>query len=410
MKKYLAKRSKKTLSKTDIIAINNKAQQDALKGNKIINASIGTYLEDDKTVGYLPVVKEALSKHICDALGYSNSYGDKAYMDGVMKYVFGDKLDKINQIYHPFIGSTMGGTGALSMAFNLFLEEGQVVLLPDIMWTNYMVLAEQAKATYLTYELFNKDDRLNITAIKKAIQQSFKKYRRAVLVINDPCHNPTGYCMDKQEYDELFKMLNEEGKKGQLVVLFDIAYFSFVHTSIDCCSLVDKLVEGNTSFLSLIIFSTSKLLGTYGLRMGALIALLNKRAEHEALGASFMTIARGTYSVPVSAAQVAVAKIFNDQEKVTQLRSETKVLSDRLYKRSLLLIKSLKKYQLNYYPYISGFFVTLKVKDAFKITAQLEKEHMYVVPINKQSIRLALSGLTENEIVTLVKRISELHS
>ncbi|NLB48648.1 MAG: aminotransferase class I/II-fold pyridoxal phosphate-dependent enzyme, partial [Erysipelotrichia bacterium] len=185
---------------------------------------------------------------------------------------------------------------------------------------------------------------------------------------------------------------------------------SFVHTSIDCCSLVDKLVEGNTSFLSLIIFSTSKLLGTYGLRMGALIALLNNRAEHEALGASFMAIARGTYSVPVSAAQVAVAKIFNDPEKVTQLRSEIKVLSERLHKRNQLLIKCLKDCHLDYYPYVSGFFITLKVKDAFKLTAQLEKEHMYVVPINKQSIRLALSGLTENEIVTLVKRISELQS
>ncbi len=409
MKNYLAKRSKQSLSKTDIIAIANKAKLDAAKGNKIINASIGTYLEDDKTVGYLPVVKEVLSKHITDSLGYSNTIGDQAYMNGVMKYVFEDKLEKINKLYCPFIGSTIGGTGAISLIFNLYLEEGEAVLLPDVMWTNYMLLAKQAKASYMTYKMFGKDNRLDIASIRQTIKKAFSKYERTVLVINDPCQNPTGYCMDQQEYDELFKMLNEEGKKGQLVVLFDIAYIPFAHVNYDQCPLIGKLAEGNTSFLSLICFSTSKILGTYGLRMGALIALLDSKKERDALSASFAKIARGTYSVPVSSAQGAVAKIFNNPEKVQQLHNEIKVLSDRLYKRSLLLIETLKEYQIDYYPYHCGFFVTLKVNDAFKLAEALEQEHMYVVPMNKASIRLALSGLTEVEIVTLVKRISELN-
>jgi len=409
MKNYLASRSKQSLSKTDIIAIANKAKLDAAKGNKIINASIGTYLEEDKTVGYLPVVKETLTKHITDSLGYSNTIGDQAYLNGVMKYVFEDKLEQINKIYAPFIGSTLGGTGAISIIFNLYLEEGEAVLLPDVMWTNYMLLAQQAKASYMTYKMFNNDNRLSIASIRQTIRKAFLKHQRAVLVINDPCQNPTGYCMDQQEYDELFKMLNEEGKKGQLVVLFDIAYIPFAHVNYDQCPLVGKLAEGNTSFLSLICFSTSKILGTYGLRMGALIALLDTKNERDALAASFAKIARGTYSVPVSSGQAAVAKIFNNPEKVNQLHKEIKELSDRLFKRSILLIEKLKEYKIEHYPYHCGFFVTIKVKDAYKLSAQLEQEHMYVVPMNKRSIRLALSGLTEVEIVTLIKRISELN-
>lgn len=408
MKKYIAKRSEQGISKTDIIAINSKAKQDALNGNKVINASIGTFLEDDKTLGFLSMVKEALSEHINDSLGYPSSLGDPQYLKGIMNYVFEDKLETINKLYHPFIGATLGGTGAISLSLNLFLEEGETVLLPNIMWSNYKLVATKAKVKYLTYEMFNEDNKFNIASVKETIKKAFSEHRRAVLIINDPCQNPTGYCMDKQEYDDLFTMLNEEGKNGQLIVLFDIAYISFLNINDGRCPLIDKLCEGNTSFLSLIAFSTSKTLGTYGLRMGALIALVDSEEEKEQLSNSFYALARGTYSVPVGSAQAAIANLFNDPNKINQLHTEIKRNSDLMYNRSKLLLKYLDKYNIDHYPYKCGFFVTLKVEDAYGLAEKLEKEHMYVVPMNNHSVRIALSGLNDEEIVTLITKIKEL--
>ena len=56
MKEYVAKRSRKGVPMTDIIAINGMAKKDAAAGNKVINASIGTFLDEDKKLGSIKLI------------------------------------------------------------------------------------------------------------------------------------------------------------------------------------------------------------------------------------------------------------------------------------------------------------------------------------------------------------------
>ena len=35
-----------------------------------------------------------------------------------------------------------------------------------------------------------------------------EEQNRVLLVINDPCHNPTGFCMEDSDYDDLVDLLN----------------------------------------------------------------------------------------------------------------------------------------------------------------------------------------------------------
>ena len=407
MKEYVAKRSRRGVSKTDIIAINAMANKDASLGNLVINASIGTFLDNEKHVGKVKLISDSLQSHVSDKLGYSGVLGNPDYLQGVLKYIFKDNLEKINSLYSPFIGATLGGTGAISLGFNIFLEEGEAVLLPDVMWTNYKLIAEKAHNTFLTYEMFTKDGHLNLQSIKKTIEEARDKYQRVLLVINDPCQNPTGYCMTEEEYDELFSLLNEEGRKGYLVCFFDIAYISFYHVAGHNCALVDKLVEKKTDFLPLIAFSCSKLFGLYGLRVGALLALCATSDDKENVSRAFGAMARGTYSVPVGPVQYAISTILNDETKIKELEDEIKENRDELYKRSETLIKELEKANIDYYPYMSGFFITLKIDHAFDVYEKLKKQHIYVVPMNENSIRLAISGLTSDEIITLVKALKD---
>lgn len=407
MKEYVAKRSRKGISKTDIIAINTMAKKDAYDGNKVINASIGTFLDSDKQVGAVKLVKDALNDHIVESLGYPGVLGDNKYLNAVMKYIFKDKLDTINSLYSPFIGGTMGGTGAISLAFNIFLEEGDTVLLPDVNWTNYKLIAEKAHATCMTYNMFTKEGGLDIESIKETIIKARESHQRILLVINDPCHNPTGYCMDEREYDELFAMLNEEGNKGYLVTLFDIAYISFYHVEGHQCNLINKLSEAKTNFLSLICFSCSKLFGLYGLRLGALVALSQTDEAKNEISRAFGACARGTYSVPVGTAEHAVAVVLSDEKLTKELEDEVLANSDELYIRSQAILEALKKAGIEYYPYKSGFFITLKIDHAFEIYERLIKSHMYVVPMSESTIRLAISGMTKDEVVTLIEEIAK---
>ena len=317
MKNPVAKRSAVGISKNDIIAINAEAKKREQEGVKVINASIGTFLTEEKKVGSVSLIKEGLSSHITEQLGYPSVNGNPEYLSSVMDYLFDGYQEKLNELYHPFIGATIGGTGALSMAFQMFLEEGDPVLLPDVMWTNYKLISKKAHSNYETYQMFTEDSKINFSSLREKLIKSMKEHERTLLVINDPCQNPTGYCMEEEEYVTLFHLLDEVGKEGLLTVLFDIAYLPF---SLKPCPLFSLLTKKKYHFLPLIAFSASKIFGIYGLRVGALIALTKNELMREEVMRSFDAIARGTYSVPVGTALHAVGEVLSDKKKRKELK------------------------------------------------------------------------------------------
>lgn len=407
MEHYIADRSKKPLSKNDIIAINNMAKADKAKGNKVINGSIGSFLDDEKKLGAVEIINEALREHITDRLGYPSVYGDEEYLDQVNKWIFGHKKERIDSLYHVFTGATIGGTGAISVAFNLFLEPQEAVLLPDVMWTNYKLIAKKANDDVVLYNMFNKEDKFDIESVRECIEKQFEKKERVLLVINDPCQNPTGYCLDEKEYDALFDMLNEEGKKGKLTVLFDIAYLSFYAVDGHSCVLIDKLCEKKTTFLPLIAFSCSKVFGLYGMRVGALLALALDEDEYNEIHSAFGAQARGVYSVSVGAAEYAVSTVLENRDLRHRLLDEINTNRVILKERGETIVKELEKAGIKHYPYGSGFFITIKVDDAFSVFEKLKAEHIYVVPMNEKSIRIALSGMTKDEASVLVGELEK---
>lgn len=54
-----------------------------------------------------------------------------------------------------------------------------------------------------------------------------EKQNRLVIVINDPCHNPTGYSLSEDEWKKVISFLNECSKTHAVVLLNDIAYIDF---------------------------------------------------------------------------------------------------------------------------------------------------------------------------------------
>lgn len=407
MEHYIASRSLKPVDKNDIIAISNMAKADKAAGNDVINGSIGVFLDDEKEVGKVLSIDKALTEHVTDKLGYSSVYGDMDYNNAVEKWVFDEKYDEIKNMYSVFTGSTLGGTGGVSMAFNLFLEEGQNVLLPDIMWNNYMLIAKKAELGFETYSMFTEDGKFNLQSLKEHIEFTLKEFGRCLVVINDPCQNPTGYCLSEEEYDELFKMLDIEGTKGKLTVLFDIAYLSYYSIKGSKCKLIDKIAEKKTNFISLIIFSCSKVFGLYGLRMGAFIALALDEEEKVEIKNAFGAQARGVYSCSVSAPGYAISKVLTDPNQKKKLLDEINHNKEVLSERGETLVAELDKAGIKYYPYKSGFFVTIIVDNAFSIFEKLKAEHIYIVPLSENTIRIALSGMTKEEVVVLVRELKK---
>ena len=403
-KDYVALRSKSSLNKHDILTISGLANKDTKKGFKTINASVGAYYDEEKKFGRVPTIEKAIKEKFSEKMAYAAVTGHENYTKGILDYAFGERLKTIEEKNEIFFGATLGGTGALSIAFNLFTDTDSHVILPNVMWSNYKLIAKKANCLHRTYKLFDESDNWNLKSIKEEVDDEMAKKGRALLLINDPCENPTGYSMSKKEYEDLFAYLNKKGEEGELIVLFDIAYYNFSDTE---CPLFEAL-EGELNFLPVIIFSCSKSFAIYGFRCGAFIALCPSKESKDDIGNAFRAQVRGTVSSPVGPVLHSVGEVLNDKEAVKKVKEEIDTNKMALVERGTYLTSLLDEAGIKHYPYKSGFFLTLKVENAVATFDSLAEKHFYVVPIDEDKVRIALSGITKSECLDLVNALKEI--
>ena len=76
------------------------------------------------------------------------------------------------------------------------------------MWTNYIQMANEAHLGYETYELFDENGGFNLRDFEYKVQLLKHEQGRVLIVINDPCQNPTGYSMSYVEWISVIDILN----------------------------------------------------------------------------------------------------------------------------------------------------------------------------------------------------------
>ncbi len=407
MKSSLSKRSINSNLKNDILKIGALAKQAKKLDNEVINATIGTYLNDDKTINQVKEVVEALDNNLINHLGYPEIRGTALFKEGLLKWFFKDNYESIINNYEVPFASTLGGTGALTLAFNLFLEAGDKVLLPNIMWGNYKLIAKKAALDYDTYQLFNQNNKFNIDSLYEKILELSKTQEQILVIINDPCQNPTGYSLSDQEYEELITRLNQLGTKINLTVLFDIAYLDYDDNKNQMHRLFKQIINQKNNFTNLFAASCSKVFGVYGLRIGALFSITKDQDFAKDFITCLESQIRGTYSCPNGAGITTLAQLLIS-DKMDQLTKQVNENSLKLKQRTSYFITKLKESKLEYLPYHNGFFVCLKVNNAYKLCETLKEHKVYVIPFNDDLIRIAVCSLNQEEIDRLVLILNKL--
>ena len=192
----------------------------------VVDATIGSlYGEDGKIVAYKSIFESFNQIPDAKKAGYAAGFqGNPDYRELCKEWTLG----KGNVDLECSVIATPGGTGAVSLTMSEFLEVGETVLIPNIAWGSYALMAQDKQLKVARYEMFEKDH-LNLNSIKQQVNTLKGKQNRIVIVVNDPCHNPTGYTMTKNEWEELIKFLNEVGKETPCIILNDIAYIDYAY-------------------------------------------------------------------------------------------------------------------------------------------------------------------------------------
>ena len=166
---------------------------------------------------------------------------------------------------------TGGVTHALSLVGDLFVDKGDMVLVPDKFWENYELLyGVRFQAQIGLYPFFNAGGGFNVEALRQALATRAGSWK-TILVLNFP-NNPTGYSITKSEADQLVALLLETANDGRnLVVVTDDAYFGlFYDDNVLQESLFARLAGIHDRILAIKVDGPTKEDFVWGFRTGML--------------------------------------------------------------------------------------------------------------------------------------------
>lgn len=362
--------------------------------DNVVDATIGALFDEEGHIVAFESVYNNYNK-ISNAkkAAYADSFvGNTNYRKQVYEWVIGNRCDALN---HSVI-ATPGGSGAISLAISQLLNAGDSLLIPDLAWGSYQLMATMNNLKSETYMLFDQD-KFNIESFKKSCLNIIKHQSKLCVIINDPAHNPSGYSLSLAEWKAVISFLNMLSIDKPVILLNDIAYMDFGFDQEQVREYFKIFNDISSNLFIIVAFSCSKSLTAYGLRCGAAI-LLNQKAENvREVEIVFEKAARAIWSNVANAAMDNFAYVISSNRD--NYINEKQQYIELLKQRSKIFLKQCDEVGLKYYPFVEGFFITVamdsnEARDAFH--EALMQQQIYVVKVNK-GIRVAICSLAVNK-------------
>lgn len=361
----------------------------------IVNATIGTLLNDQEELAYLPCVYHTL-QHLPpeDFAAYSPFTGAPEFLKAMEDMTFGAHRPEA------FIASfaTPGSTGALRNAFWNYMEEGEEALIPDWHWAAYSTIAIEHQRRVRGYAMFDADRRFHLAGLRHALEQEVATHGRALAVVNDPGHNPTGYDMSAADWDGLLDMVTELARGGaRLTIVVDLPYLDYAADPEASRAFMSRLGSLPRNVLFILAASISKSFTLYGLRTGTMIGISSDAGVMQEFVDVNAHSARGVWTNAPRAGMRVVARIWEDAALRRQLLVEREGFRDLLKVRAALFLKECEAAGLPTLPYRSGFFVSIPSRDSAALAQRLWASDIYTVPM-ELGVRFAISGVATHKL------------
>lgn len=382
-----------------IFALNKEATARRAKGESIVNATLGSLLLDDGSLAILPTAARAV-KDVppLEWAGYAPIAGSDPYLKAVIEDVFRGRTSLSTKAVAV---ATPGGSGALRHAVSTFLEPGHALLTTSFYWNPYATIADEQERRVETFEMFDGAGALDVAALDRALADQLGRQGRALLILNDPCQNPTGYSMSTADWAGVTSVLARHAGRGAVTVLLDAAYSAYGPAG-DLKAPLAALEPLVDRIRLLVAWTASKTFTHYGLRVGALVAVVPDAAERAETLAALTYACRGTWSNCNRGGLVAVTKCLTDASLRAAVDAERAGLVTLLGERVAAFNAAAHAAGLSYPRYDGGFFTTVFARDAERSAKAMREKGVYVVPI-EGALRLGLCSVARSDVPRLVE-------
>ena len=379
-----------------IFRLNSEAKARAAAGESILDATMGALMDDEGRIAVMPSVAEAIARvPTGKAAGYSPISGSPPFLDAVRRDLLGN-----SDLFPKSVAvTTPGGSGAIYQAIKNFVEPGHQALTTDYYWGPYPVIAQHLERDVSTFGMFSPDLSFDLEAMKRGIRQHIDTQGRLLLILNFPCHNPTGYSLDAGEWRSIAEVVRAAGEEAPVAVLLDLAYHRFGGESADLwIDAVPTMLETTTVLLA---WTASKSFCQYGARIGSLVALHPDQEERNKLANALGFTCRATWSNSNHLGQLAVTDLLVDPELSQRADTDRAELVELLRTRVEAFNSAASAAELHVPRYDGGFFVVVFTPDGEKTAAVMREMGVYVIPL-EGAVRVALCATPEAEIPRLI--------
>jgi len=302
-----------------------------------VNLGVGVYTDENGKLPLLHCVRTAEQQLMAapKARGYLPIDGMAAYDAAVKTLVFGAGSAALSEGRVATV-QAIGGTGGLRIGADFLqqLNPGAKVLISDPSWENHRALFTQAGFVVENYPYYDATGRgIDFAGMIGALKAAAPG---TVVVLHACCHNPTGYDITPEQWDEVIAVV----KAGGLLPYLDMAYQGFGYGIAEDGLAVQKFAASGLVFL--VSTSFSKSFSLYGERVGALSVLCESAEEASRVLSQLKIMIRTNYSNPPTHGASVVAMVLNTPALRQQWEGELGEMRQRIHGMRQKLVQGLK--------------------------------------------------------------------
>ncbi len=374
-----------------------------------INATIGIAKEDGHTMRFDSVARHISGIAPSESLTYAPSFGIPA-----LRQVWKDALYKKNpslagkQISLPVV--TNGITHGIATVSDVWLDPGDVVILPEMMWGNYNLIMNVRRGCRIRhYDLFAADGGFNIEGFAHAVREEAAVCGKIAVVLNFP-QNPSGYTATEAEGQRIVDILTDAARQGaHVLAVFDDAYFGLFYDPATLQeSLFARLCDAHPRLLTIKLDGATKENYVWGLRVGFITygcpVSGDAAAVHDALERKTAGCIRGTISNASHLGQSIVLKSMQSSEHPAERVAKYRLLKARADRVKEVLSDPVYDNAWEVYPFNSGYFMCLRLKTVAAETLRrhlLDRYGVGLIALGEHNLRIAFSCIEAAEVAEL---------
>lgn len=373
------------------------------------NATIGMAFAGGKAM-ILPSVEAQFSGlSSAEAVAYAPT-GGIPELRSLWKEEIGRKNPSVDtsRISEPVVVS--GLTNGIVQVADLFIDEGEAMVVPDMFWGNYRLIFEERRKARLAEFPFFTDGGLNIDGFRQAMIDNAVNGKIA-LIINFP-NNPTGYSPTNAEAKALADMIKGLAEGGyKILAVTDDAYFGlFYEEDTYRESLFSVLANLHENVLAVKADGPTKEHFIWGFRLG--FVTFGSRGltqdHYNALNQKLTGAIRSSISSASRPAQSILLKALRQSTL-----AEEKAKLDAMLQRRYRVLRDIVEANagsgpLVALPFNSGYFMSFELTSGSAEELRkklLMDEGIGIISIKDRYIRVAYSSVDEKDLEDMLSRV-----